>query len=294
MRFAFIEKEAEHFSVETLCRVLEVTPQGYYRYLADPVGKRAAKRAARDKVVAEIFDAHEGRYGGPRVLRALRDEYGLPASKTQVEDSMQRLGLRAARPRAFVVTTRADESAAHAPNLLARDFTATQPNERWVTDISYLGTREGWVYLAVILDLYSRKVVGWSMGDTLETTLPLRALDMALAQRSKVQNVALMHHSDRGCQYTSTAYAERLRAEGIDVSMSRKGNCWDNAVAESFFATLKKELVYRQSWPTKSELETAVFEYIEVYYNRKRMHSALGYRTPEQVESEFTSRRHAA
>ena len=166
MRFAFIEKEAEHYSIETMCRVLEVTPQGYYRYLAAPEGKRSAKRSTRDKVVAEIFETHEGRYGSPRILRALREEYGLPASKTQVEESMQRMGLRASRPRAFVTTTKADERATHAPNLLARDFTATQPHTRWVTDISYLGTHEGWVYLAVILDLYSRKVVGLTCPET--------------------------------------------------------------------------------------------------------------------------------
>ena len=205
---------------------------------------------------------------------------------------MARQGLFASKPKKFVVTTLADETYAHPANTLARDFAATRPDERWVTDITYLWSPDGWVYLAAILDLFSRKVVGWSLGRSIDTALALRALDMALAQREG--NDALLHHSDRGCQYTSDAYTARLRDEGITISMSRRGNCWDNSVAESFFATLKKELVYRTTWRSAGELERAVFEYIEAYYNPRRLHSSVGYRTPNQVEDDFLNNRHAA
>jgi transposase InsO family protein len=172
-----------------------------------------------------------------------------------------------------------------AANVLDREFTASRPNERWVTDISYVWTNEGWCYLAVILDLFSRSVVGWALDATLNTSLPLAALGMAVRRRRP--EAGLLHHSDRGCQYTSADYRSVLSELGVTVSMSRKGNCWDNAVAESFFATLKTELVYARSWPTRLELRAAVFEYIEVFYNRRRLHSSVGYRTPAKVESDF-------
>jgi transposase InsO family protein len=169
---------------------------------------------------------------------------------------------------------------------LDRKFSATAPNQSWVTDITYIWTDEGWCYLAAILDLFSRTVVGWALDTTLSTDLAMRALQSAVERRRPER---LMHHSDRGCQYTSEAYRSALRDAGIEVSMSRKGNCWDNAVAESFFSTLKNELIHRRHWSTRLELQAAVFDYIEVFYNRKRLHSTLGFKTPAQIETEFAA-----
>ena len=198
---------------------------------------------------------------------------------------MRSMGLTARSPRRWRVTTAANPSHPIEPNVLARDFTAQRPNERWVTDISYVWTDEGWMYLAVIVDLFSRAVVGWALDTTLTAALPLAALNMAVRRRRPANG--LLHHSDRGCQYTSREYRGALRALGVSVSMSRRGNCWDNAVAESFFATLKTELVYRRRWSTRFELREQVFEYIEVFYNRRRLHSSIGYKTPAQVEGEW-------
>src|SRR5688572_20320195 len=190
-------------------------------------------------------------------------------SKRRVERAMRGMGLVARRPRCFVSTTRADGTHRVEPNVLRRDFTASRVDERWVTDITYVQTGEGWAYLAVILDLCSRAVVGWSLDATPTTELPLRALEMAVKRRRPSRG--LLHHSDRGCQYTSAAYRAELAALGIEVSMSRKGNCWDNAVAESFFATLKAELVHTRRWAARNELRSAVFEYVETFYNRRRL-----------------------
>lgn len=200
---------------------------------------------------------------------------------------MRSMGLAGRRPRRFRVTTSADPKHAVEPNLLSREFTATKPDERWVTDITYIWTDEGWCYLAAILDLFSRTVVGWALDATLATTLPLQALDAAIRRRNP--GSGLLHHSDRGCQYTSTDYRNALDALGVTVSMSRKGNCWDNAVAESFFATLKVELIHDRRWKTRLELRQAIFEYIECFYNRQRLHSSLGYRTPAEAEKDYTA-----
>jgi transposase InsO family protein len=195
------------------------------------------------------------------------------------------MGLQGRSRRRWRATTRANPGHPVVGNALARDFSASRPNERWVTDISYVWTDEGWCYLAVILDLFSRAVVGWALDTTLSTTLPLAALDMAIRRRQPASG--LLHHSDRGCQYTSADYRAALAKLGVTVSMSRKGNCWDNAVAESFFATLKGELVYRRRWATRLELRAATFEYIEVFYNRQRLHSSIGYKTPAEIEGDY-------
>jgi putative transposase len=187
-------------------------------------------------------------------------------------------------PRRFRITTRANPALRKADNLLDRDFTASRPDERWVSDITYVWTDEGWCYLAVIIDLFSRAVVGWSTDAQLLAGLPLRALENALRRRQP--KAELLHHSDQGAQYTSLDYRNLLAAHGIEVSMSRRGDCWDNAVAESFFSTLKAELVERSHWRSRSELRSALFEYIEVFYNRKRLHSTLAYRTPAEVEQQ--------
>jgi transposase InsO family protein len=234
--------------------------------------------------VQELFEESDARYGSPRVLKALQAS-GFAVGKRRVERTMRSLGLTPPMRRRHVVTTQANPAHPVVPNELARDFTATRPNERWVTDITYVWTEEGWAYCAIILDLFSRAVVGWAVDSSLSTRLPIVALDMAIARRRPGKG--LLHHSDRGSQYTSFEYREQLRGLGVTVSMSRKGNCWDNAVAESFFATLKKELVHRRTWSARLDLRTALFEYIEVFYNRRRLHSTIGYKTPAEVESDY-------
>ena len=283
MRFGFIHAE-KAFPVAAMCRLFGVTRQGYYAYAKRPPSARVVQDAALCEQVRRVFDESGQSYGSPRVLRDLRSR-GMRVSKRRVERTMRSLGLTPPTPRRHRTTTKRNPAHPVAPNELARDFAATRPNERWVTDITYVWTNEGWAYVAVLLDLFSRAVVGWALDSTLSTRLPLAALDSAISRRRP--SAGLMHHSDRGCQYTSAQYREELARLKITVSMSRKGNCWDNAVAESFFATLKNELVYRRTWSSRLELRTAVFEYIEVFYNRRRLHSALDYKSPATVEQEY-------
>jgi transposase InsO family protein len=284
MKFAFIRAEKANFPVAALCRNLQVTRQGYYAFEQRPQSARAAQEVLLRECVREAHARSKGRYGSPRVHQALRRE-GHRVSKRRVERVMRSLGLCARERRRYRVTTAAHPDHDKAPNVLNREFSATRPNQCWVTDISYVWTDEGWCYLAVILDLFSRAVVGWALDASLSTTLPLAALDMALRRRGPV--AGLLHHSDRGCQYTSAEYRTELARRGIEVSMSRRGNCWDNAVAESFFSTIKAELIRSQHWTGRLELRTAVFEYIEVFYNRRRLHSSLSYRTPLEIETEY-------
>jgi len=286
VKFAFIRAEKANFPVQALCRVLQVTRQGYYAFLKRPQSTRAARDVVLRERVREVHERSRRRYGSPRVHETLRRE-GHRICKRRVERAMRSLGLCARAPRRFRVTTAAHPDHEKAPNTLNRAFSATKPNHRWVTDISYVWTDEGWCYLAVILDLFSRSVVGWALDADLTTTLPLAALDMALRRRGPV--AGLLHHSDRGCQYTSADYRAALAAQGIEVSMSRKGNCWDNAVAESFFSTIKAELIRNRRWTGRLELRSAVFEYIEVFYNRQRLHSSLRYMTPLEIETEHAA-----
>lgn len=281
MRFAFIHAEKAEASVSTWCRLLQVTRQGYYAYAKNPEGRRASAERTFVEHVERTFVAAKGRYGSPRVRRELRRK-GIFASKRRVERALRGLNLRARAPKRFAVRVKHAPSLAR--NVLNRDFVAAKPNERWVTDMTYLWTREGWLYLAVIIDLHSRAVVGWATDTILSTSLALRALDAAVQRRRP--KPGFLHHSDQGCQYTAEDYRRALERHGAVASMSRRGNCWDNAVAESFFATLKVELTRNRTWSTRNELREALFEYIEVFYNRKRLHSTLGYRTPNEVENE--------
>jgi putative transposase len=281
MKFAFIHEEKARFPVAALCRLLQVSRQGYYAFVTRPPSPRSSSEAALQEQVRQTFEASRQRYGSPRVLRALHRE-GIRVGKRRVERAMRGMGLSARPGGRYRLTTMANPAHAVAPNTLAREFTATRPNQRWVTDISYVWTDEGWCYLAVVLDLFSRSVVGWALDVDLSTTLALKALDMALLRRGPVSG--LLHHSDRGCQYTSADYRRALSRHGISVSMSRKGNCWDNAVAESFFSTIKAELIRGRRWHGRLELRSAVFEYIEIFYNRQRLHSSLSYKTPLETE----------
>jgi putative transposase len=271
-----------------MCRELRVTRQGYgawRRRQQCPPGARAAADAALLAEIRQVHAGSKGRYGAPRVWGELRRR-GRVVGPNRVARMMADNGLsgRCGR-RAVPRTTIADPTAAPAPNVLNRDFDPGAPNAAWVTDITYLPTGEGWLYLAAITDCYSRAVVGWAVADHLRTELCLAALDDAVARRRP--GPGLVHHSDRGCQYTSFDYQRRLAELGMVCSMSRKGNCWDNAVAESLWATLKRELVNDKKWATRAELETALFEYIEVFYNRQRLHSTLDYCTPEEYDQAY-------
>jgi transposase InsO family protein len=284
VKFSFIHAQKASFPIAALCRLLGVSRQGYYAYADRRPSRRVLEEAALCTAIREVFVESGETYGSPRVLRELALR-GVRTSKRRVERAMRGMGLTPPAPRRWTKTTIRDATHPVAPNELARDFTATRPNERWVTDITYVWTDEGWAYVATILDLFSRAVVGWAIDTTATTKLALNALQSAVQRRRP--DAGLLHHSDRGCQYTSAAYRGRLEELGITVSMSRTGNCWDNAVAESFFATLKGELVERRRWRTVIELRTALFEYIEVFYNRRRLHSSLDYKTPAAVEEEF-------
>lgn len=284
MRFSFIHAEKASFPLAALCRLLGVTRQGYYAFARRRPSARVVADAALCKAIREVFADSGETYGSPRVLRELRAG-GWQTSKRRVERAMRGMGLHPPRARRRVQTTVRDASHPVAPNELARDFTARRPNERWVTDITYVWTDDGWAYVATILDLFSRAVVGWSVDVTATTRLAMTALQNAVQKRRP--EAGLLHHSDRGCQYTSAEYRQRLDALGVTVSMSRTGNCWDNAVAESFFATLKNELVHRRRWTNALQLREALFQYIEVFYNRRRLHSSLNYKTPAAVEQEY-------
>lgn len=284
MRFSFIHAERASFKVATLCRLLGVTRQGYDAFVGRKQSPRVRAEAELCEKVREVFAESRQVYGSPRVRRALRLR-GFRVGKRRIERVMRGLGLTPPRPRRHYRTTVRDASHPVARNALSRDFTATRPNQRWVTDITYVWTDEGWAYVAVILDLFSRSVVGWEVDASLSTHLPLAALRAAVHRRRP--GAGLLHHSDRRCQYTSAQYRAVLADLGLTVSMSRKGNCWDNAVAESFFSTLKNELIYRRTWKSRLELRTELFEYIEIFYNRKRLHSTLDYRTPAQAEEEY-------
>jgi transposase InsO family protein len=284
VKFALVHAEKAFYPVAALCRLLGVSRQGYYAYAGRPPSARVVSDQKLSTDVQRLFEASGATYGSPRILRALRAT-GLTVSKRRVERAMRGLGLTPPSRRRHKVTTQANAAHPVAPNELARDFTATRPNERWVTDITYVWTDQGWGYCAVILDLFSRAVVGWALEASLSTALPRKALDMAIRRRRPAKG--LLHHSDRGCQYTSADYREQLRALGVTVSMSRKGNCWDNAVAESFFATLKKELIHRRSWSNRFDLRAALFDYIEVFYNRRRLHSSIDYKTPAELETAY-------
>jgi len=287
MRFAFILEEKAHFPVRCLCTVLEVTRSGFYAWCARPVAARTQATQRLAVEVAAIHAASKQRYGSPRVHEELQAQ-GRTVGRHRVARLMQQQGLRARKKRRFQTTTDSRHGLPVAANILDRQFTVTAPNRAWVTDITYLWTREGWLYLAVILDLFSRRVVGWSMSEHITRQLTLDALEAALRQRAP--HAGLLHHSDRGSQYASGDYQALLALHGLVGSMSRRGNCWDNAVAESFFSTLKAELVYRTDYVSRSQARASIFEYIEAFYNGRRRHSALGYLSP--VEHEIAAARH--
>ena len=281
MRFAFIDAKKAQYPIATLCRLLKVRRSGFYAWLdrAESDRKRQDRRLAVE--VRAVFEESRKRYGSPRIHHELRTR-GQRVCRHRIARLMREQQLRARPRRRFVGTTNSAHSLPTPPNLLARDFTATAPDRVWAGDVTYLPTSEGWIYLAVLLDLYSRRVVGWAMSETNDERLTLSALQMALDQRQPAPG--LVHHSDRGVTYASSAYQGVLAMRGFRCSMSRKGNCWDNAVAESFFSTLDIECARGEAFSSRKSARREVLEYILGFYNSTRLHSYLGYRSPMEYE----------
>jgi putative transposase len=283
MSFRFIEDHRDSYPVRLMCAVLEVSPAGYYAWRNRPVSERAKSSTA---LLAAIRQAHQdssGRYGSPRVHAILRRQ-GRGTSRGRVERLMRRYGIRAIMtPPRRVRTTDSRHDLPIAPNLIARDFTAKAPNRVWLADITYIPTAEGWLYLAAVMDLFSRKIVGWAMRDHMQVELASSALTMAIQQQRP--QAGLIHHSDRGVQYASHGYRAALAGARISASMSRKADCYDNAPMESFFHTLKTELVHHRDYKTRAEAQRDIFAFIEGFYNRTRLHSAIGYIPPIEMET---------
>lgn len=288
MKFTFIAAEKAWAPVSALCNVLEVTRSGFYAWLKRNPSSRAVDEQKLALEIAAIHKASGETYGSPRVHAELRAK-GFEMSRKRVARIMSELGLKSLRKRRFKATTDSKHDLPVADNVLDRKFEVDAPDVAWVTDITYVRTDEGWLYLAAILDLFSRRVVGFAMSERIDRALVLDALRAAVGRR--VPNAGLVHHSDRGSQYASGDYQDALDDLGVTCSMSRKGNCWDNAVAESFFATLKTECVYTRRFATRAEAREAIFEFIEVFYNRRRLHSTLGYVSPIDFELKFIEER---
>lgn len=286
-RFRFIDAEKGRYPVALLCRTLRVSRSGFYAWRQRGPSARAQSDAQLTKQIVTVHQQSRGIYGAPRVQAHLK-AVGQGVSRKRVARLMRQANLNGTYRRRRVRTTVADPTATPAPNVVNRQFQAAAPNQLWVGDITYVPTVEGWLYLAILLDVYSRRVVGWAMADHLRADLALDALNMALHQRRPLRG-ALVHHSDRGCQYTAAVYQARLAAHGITVSMSRTGDCFDNALAESFFGSFKSELVDDAHWLTRRAARSAIFDWLEVFYNRQRLHSALGYRSPVAFEADAAS-----
>jgi putative transposase len=286
VKYAWIREHRDSFPIAILCEVLEVSASGYYAWLDRPPSPRAQRHVQIQQAVQQVHADSYGNYGSYKVARQLAQRPDLEsACRNTVAKAMRELGLKSRISRAFTpTTTQADPTKQPAPNQLAQDFTATAPNRKWVTDITYLPTAEGWVYLAVVLDLFSRKVVGWALSNSLATELVSAALRQAVESRRPVGQ-HLLHHSDRGCQYTSDAYQQTLRTLGIQCSMSRRACCYDNAVMERFFWSLKHEWTNHEIFHNLEEARLSVFRYIETFYNPQRLHQTLGYLSPNQFEA---------
>jgi putative transposase len=284
MRYPFIKECEGQFPISALCRVMKVARSGYYAWCNRAPSKTETANLKLTEQIKTVFDESDQTYGSPRVYEELKEQQ-VACSKKRIARLMRLADLKAVLPKRFVVTTDSNHALPVADNLLDRQFASDTPNTRWTTDISYVWTSEGWLYLGVVLDLFSRRIVGWAMSTTLERSLVLSALEMAIYNRHP--QAGLLCHSDRGSQYASGDYQQALSDAGIVCSMSRKGNCWDNAPTESFFSTLKRECVYRHRFATRSEARMLLFAWIEVWYNRKRRHSALGYVSPDAFECQY-------
>jgi len=266
-----------------MCQVLEVSRSGYYDWLNREPSQRQLENEKLKIKITEIYWQHKGRYGSPRIYRQLKKE-GYNYNIKRIEKLMNIRGLKAIQKRKFKKTTDSNHNLPLKKNLLNRKFNVTQPNKVWVSDITYISTKEGWLYLAVVIDLYSRKVVGWSINKRMTKHLVIDALNMGIKNRKP--DKGLIFHSDRGTQYASHDFQKELWKNTMRSSMSRKGDCWDNAVAESFFSTIKTELIYHNKYKNRKQARQDIFQYIAVYYNRIRMHSTLNYKSPKDYEKE--------
>ncbi len=286
MRFQFIVDHQHEFSVRCMCRVLNVSTSGFYAWRQR---RQSARKMANDKLLPQIKKIHEESrrtYGSPRIHMLLAEQ-GVSCGIHRVARLMRKHGIQARGKRRFKRTTNSAHAYPVVQNLLNRQFTADAPNRKWVGDITYIPTGDGWLYLAVVMDLYSRRVVGWAMDKRMKQNLTLSALHMAITQRRPKSG--LLHHTDRGSQYAANQYQSVLKQHHMQVSMSRRGDCYDNAAMESFFATLKAELEHYGRYVTRRQARTEIFEYIEVFYNRQRRHSSLGYLSPLQFEQRIVT-----
>lgn len=290
MKYAWIAAHRQAFALTEMCDALQVSLSGYRAWMRG--GTENRQRLTDQQMLALIRAIHaelKGAYGSPRMVRELRAR-GFPASKGRVERLMREHGIRARHKRRYKVTTDSKHGLPVAENLLDRNFTPVAPNQAWTSDITYLWTDEGWLYLAIVMDLFNREIVGWSLKPRMAADIVTDALTMAWFRRRPAPG--LMHHSDRGSQYASHAFQDKLREYGMTCSMSRKGNCWDNAPTESWFNSFKNERVFGIQYETHADMRAASFEYIEVFYNRKRQHSTLGYRSPIQFLECWVSQQH--
>lgn len=281
MRFRLIDQAKKEFPVHRLCKVLGVSQSGYFAWKDRPASRRQRENMVLLAHVRSAFSLSNGTYGSPRMTRELQDE-GFAVGRRRTARLMQENGLQARQRRRFKHTTDSHHSWPVAPNIIDQDFAAARPDEKWGADISYVWTREGWLYLAVVMDLFARRVVGWAVGDRLHRDLAMAALRKALLMRRP--SAGLIHHSDRGSQYCSIDYQAELNRHGVRISMSGKGNCYDNAMVEAFFKTLKSELVWRTVFNTRDQAESAIARYIDGFYNPVRRHSALDFISPAQFE----------
>jgi putative transposase len=284
VKFAFIAAEKALAPIAVLCKVLGVSRSGFYAWEERGPSAHSLDDEKLSVQIAAVYKAYDGRYGSPRIHAEL-EAAGIVVSRKRVARIMVELGLESRRKRRFKATTDSKHNLPVAENVLDRKFEVDAPDVAWVTDITYVWTSEGWLYLAAILDLFSRRVVGFATSERIDRGLVLEALRVAVGRR--LPNAGLVHHSDRGSQYASHDYRDALDELGVVCSMSRKGNCWDNAVAESFFATLKTELIYPRRFATKAEAREAIFDFIEGFYNPRRRHSTLGYVSPMEFEMKF-------
>jgi len=288
MKYAWIREHRDDYSVVCLCRAMKVSKSGFYRWLNSEPSPRAKRTASIRESVLEVYERSNCIYGSYKITQELNSDDGLEsACRNTVAKAMQDLGIKSRVSGKFKpMTTVSDPSKKPAPNILAQDFEAAAPNQKWVADITYLPTLSGWVYLAVVIDLFSRKVVGWEMSERLTTPLVTNALKNAIESR-KPNTKGLIHHSDRGCQYTSEAFQNIMRTTNITCSMSRTGCCYDNAVVERFFWSLKHEWTKFEEFENLDQARMSVFKYIESFYNSVRIHQTLEYQTPDEVEKKY-------
>lgn len=288
MKYAWIKQYRDEFPVAVMCRLFKVSKSGFYGWLKRPESKRAKRTRAIRAAVKEVYEDSGQIYGSYKIAKELKKHGHLEtACRNTVADAMREMELKSCVSGKFKpVTTKSDPSKRAAENVLAQEFSAEAPNQKWVADITYLPVARGWVYLAVVLDLYSRKIVGWKVSDQLTTPIVTAALRKAIESR-RPERGTLIHHSDRGCQYTSDAFQKILRTMGITCSMSRTGCCYDNAVMERFFWSLKQEWTRHRQYENLEEARMSVFQYIETFYNSKRIHQTLGYLTPDEFERNY-------